>query len=155
MSSSKHGHTTHKGSSPTYKSWHMMMQRCTNPNNQQYKDYGGRGIYVCQEWFEFAGFLASMGVRPEGTSIERIDNNSDYTPENCKWATRKEQQNNQRGNVWIEFNGETRTQSDWAERIGLKPHSLYQRLQHGWTVENALTTPPLQRGNRANSRKSK
>lgn len=148
MSNSKHGHTTHSGASPTYKSWHMMLQRCTNPKYTQYADYGGRGIKVANNWHKFTQFLADMGVRPESTSLERLDNEGHYEPGNCKWATKKEQQNNQRGNVWIEFNGETKTQSDWAALIGLKPHSLYQRLQHGWTVEEALTTPPLLRGNR-------
>lgn len=91
-----HGHQEGGTKTPTYLSWDNMIQRCTNPNRDCYADYGGRGISVCDEWRSFSNFLADMGERPEGTSIDRINNDGDYEPSNCRWATRSQQNNNQR-----------------------------------------------------------
>jgi hypothetical protein len=126
-----------------------MMQRCTNPNNTQYKDYGERGITVCDRWKVFKNFLADMGVRPEGMTLDRKDNNKGYTPKNCKWSTRSEQQRNRRdNNVWA-YKGERKTVTEWAEQLGMKRHSLYMRVAaYGWTTKQALTTPPMMRGRR-------
>lgn len=97
----KHGHTNSKGfRSKTYKSWDSMKQRCLNPNNKKYFLYGGRGITICERWLEengFENFLADMGERPEGKTLDRIDNDGNYEPSNCKWSTIKEQNNNRRG----------------------------------------------------------
>lgn len=87
-----HGHASRKtGLSPTYQSWRGMWTRCTNPNVKSYKDYGGRGVQICERWKDFGNFLADMGERPDGRTLDRINVHGNYEPSNCRWATRKEQ----------------------------------------------------------------
>ena len=129
--------------SPTYVSWDAMKQRCLNPNNPFYHNYGGRGITVCDSWLKFRPFLSDMGLRPSlDYSIDRYPNNyGAYEPGNCRWATRKQQNRNRRGNVMLEFNGEASSLTEWAERAGMSLSTLRCRVGCGWTVAEALTTP--------------
>ena len=137
-----------------YKIWDCMKQRCTNPNNPQYKHYGGRGIQVCSEWLCFAEFMnwAMANGYDESLSIDRRDNNEWYTPENCRWVTQKIQNNNKRNNHLLSFNGTTRTIAEWGKVTGFLPATIQHRIvRDGWTVEDALTIPP-KKGNRIKKR---
>lgn len=114
---------------PTYYVWRSMRSRCLHPSNRSYKHYGGRGIKVCDRWLNnYDAFFEDMGECPKGLSLERIDVNGDYSPENCRWATLKEQANNRRNNTPITFNGETMNAAQWAEKLGIGKDTLYRRL---------------------------
>lgn len=127
---------------PTYNAWRAMIDRCSRPSHKQYARYGGRGITVAHEWQRFDGFLANMGVCPDGLSLDRIDNDGNYEPGNCRWATNFVQSNNTHWNVFYELHGERKTVSQWARQYGLKPITIKNRIRLlGWTVENAITTP--------------
>jgi len=135
--------TTHGGiGSREYRTWDCMLQRCTNTSLECYASYGGRGISVCESWKSFENFYADMGPRPDGCSLDRIDNNGNYCKENCRWATRKEQSRNTSRNVVIEHNGKSQTLTDWAEESGIHKSTLTYRLRSGWPIEKALTAPP-------------
>lgn len=125
---------------PIYRSWVSMRQRCFNPVNEDFHYYGGRGIKVCDRWANFKNFYEDMSPRPPNTSLDRIDSNGDYTPDNCRWATSVEQNNNSSNCRLITFNGETLTLTGWASRLGICLASLSRRLKT-WTLERALTTP--------------
>lgn len=134
----KHGMTE----SPEHHVWATMIQRCTNPNHGAYPHYGGRGINICQAWLRFEQFLADMGPRPSmGHSLERKNNDGNYEPGNCKWATRKEQCRNRRSNRVIEYQGESKTLAEWAELYGLQQSTLSARIRYGWPIHRALTAP--------------
>lgn len=144
-----HGHSKGRTMSPTYRSWITMRDRCRNPNCPKYADYGGRGITIDPRWESFERFLADMGERPAGRTLDRRNNDQGYSPDNCRWATRGEQARNQRRTHNITFNGETMCLQDWAERLGIAAHTLYYRLtKHGWSLDRALTTPGMNRGRR-------
>jgi hypothetical protein len=115
-----------------------MHGRCRNPNNSAYKDYGGRGIAVCERWEIFENFVADMGIPPKAHTLERIDNEGPYSPENCRWATRKEQQNNRRSNRVLRIGGMTKTIRQWSEHAGLPYNTIRERLERGWSAEDAV-----------------
>lgn len=118
-----------------------MRRRCSDPNYSNYRNYGARGITVCEAWGDFSTFLADMGERPPGKSIDRIDTNGNYEPGNCRWSTQKEQMTNVRTNRRVTIDGETMTLMQWAERIGIGYWTVQSRLKYGWPVERALTEP--------------
>jgi len=128
-----------------------MITRCTNIAVESYKDYGARGISVHPSWLVFENFLADMGERPVGTSIERKDNALGYMPSNCKWATRTEQNRNTRANHVVTFDGRQMTQAEFAELTGLKQSTVSYRLRKGWTPKQIAETPP-HTGNRVASK---
>lgn len=142
-------YTHHQSDSRLYRIWWGMRERCYKSNKAEYKHYGGRGITICDEWLEdfmnFYNWAMSNGYE-DHLSIDRIDVNGNYCPENCRWATRKEQSNNTRQNRFLKFNGETHTVKEWADIIGINVVTLRGRLRTGWSVELALTTPTLKRG---------
>lgn len=126
--------------SKTYKSWSTMRERCTNPKKSSFKDYGGRGINVCDRWSTFENFYADMGDRPRGMTLERVNPDGNYEPNNCKWASSHEQARNKRSNRRITFNGETRIISDWDKALGFSKGVISNRLKRGWSIQEALTT---------------
>jgi len=122
--------------------WHLMRQRCENPKASGFENYGGRGIRVCDRWQSFDAFLADMGTRPSAKhQLDRVDTNSDYSPENCRWATRAVQARNTRRTHMITFRGVSLCLTDWAARAGLTRAALKSRVARGWPIEKALTTP--------------
>ncbi|MEX3914918.1 hypothetical protein AB4Y43_01540 [Paraburkholderia sp. BR10872] len=132
--------STKHGMSKTayYGVWLTMIRRCTDPANDKYKDYGARGIGVCERWMKFENFLADMGKRPAGASIDRQDNDIGYQPGNCRWATPTQQANNTRKNVFIERHGRRQTVAQWARELGLNETTIHRRLKRGWTPEMTL-----------------
>lgn len=120
--------------SRTFSSWIRMKNRCNNSNTAGHENYGGRGIGICQRWMKFENFLIDMGERPEGTTLDRIDNNLGYSPENCKWADSKTQVRNRRCTVMLEYMGELKPASEWAEILGITYSSIMSRRRRGQTI---------------------
>ena len=136
--STTHGYSAH----PLYPIWSAMIARCENPKNHRYNSYGGRGISVCPEWRGTpAVFFEHMGVRPEGLTLDRIDNDGDYELKNCRWATAEQQQRNSRHTRRLTHNGESFCITEWAEKTGIPRDTLYARLNLGWSIEKTLTQP--------------
>lgn len=127
-----------------YTAWKNMRQRCVNENRKDYPAYGGRGIAVCPEWQNsFPAFMAwalETGYQ-DGLTIDRIDTNGQYCPENCRWATKKEQANNRRSNRVLTMGGKSQTMQLWADELGIEASTLRRRLYCGWPVERALQEP--------------
>lgn len=128
-----------------YKIWTAMLQRCENPADRGYKNYGGRGITVDERWHSFEHFYEDMGDRPDGMSLERIDNNKGYAKNNCKWATKIEQMQNLRKNRMITYKGITLCVAEWERKMGYKPSVIAGRLVLGWSIDDAINTPPKYR----------
>lgn len=119
-----------------------MIQRCTNPNAGNYSRYGAKGVTVCDAWIgNFQQFLADMGERPEGKTLDRIDGTKGYTPENCRWATPAEQMDNVRNATWVTFRGERMTLSELSRRTGVRKATLKYRISQGWP-DDALASEP-------------
>lgn len=135
----RHGHSADGRTTSTYNSWAGMFQRCDNPRNAAYIRYGARGIKVCREWYEFERFLADMGMRPAGTTLDRIDVNDGYRPGNCRWATAKQQSENKTNNVAITIDGETNPLSVWCEMFGINYKTASNRIRLGWDPVEAVS----------------
>lgn len=136
---------------PEYRAWQQMRLRCTNPKHAAYAGYGGRGIGVCARWLDsVAAFVADMGPKPSARhELDRIDNDRGYEPGNCRWVLRKVNDRNRRSNRVLEFSGERRALAEWCELLGLPRSTVQKRLDGGWSVEDALSTPvrPKRRAN--------
>lgn len=139
----KHGHSYE----PLFNIWYLIKYRCENPNCTAYKNYGARGIKVCDEWRDgIAGYesfkewsLANGYI--QGLSIDRIDNDGDYTPDNCRWIAPKDQARNKRQNVWIEYNGVKKLACDWASELNIPYKTFMSRIYHGWDVDKLINQP--------------
>lgn len=136
-----HGHSHTR----LHKMWSTMIGRCCYPNVHEYENYGGRGVKVCDDWLDYPKFeewALANGYNPKAKhgacTIDRIDTDKDYTPNNCRWVDMKTQQRNRRNNVRVEYNGETHCLSEWAEIVGIKYVTLYKRFINGWAFENVL-----------------
>ena len=138
-----------------YHVWYGMKRRCENPKDISYHRYGGRGITVCEEWSNsyeaFVDWAMESGYDPNSKhkecTLDRIDNNGNYEPSNCRWANMTVQSNNRRNSVLITYQGETLTVAEWAKKVGLNHGALLNRINQGWDIEVALTTPST-KGNR-------
>lgn len=137
----KHGYATKGAVRAEWQAWNHMIQRCTNPNDRHYKDYGARGIRVCPEWsVSFEQFLRDMGDRPSRDySLDRIDGNADYGPDNCRWANHKTQAQNRRSVIWIECYGQRMCVADWVRTTGINRSTILARFHKGMPAEQVLS----------------
>lgn len=131
-----------KPPSKIYMIWGDMLSRCRNVNHKSYPNYGGRGITVCERWLTFQNFEADMGARPEGRTLDRIDNDGPYAPHNCRWATRQEQSSNRRNSIFVDCDGERVTLREYCRRKSLTYRPIVKRIQsRGWPIAAALSIP--------------
>ncbi len=124
-----------------YRVWDSMKQRCNNPNRKDYDRYGKRGINYCEEWEKFRNFKewAQNNGYGEGLTLDRIDNDKGYSPDNCRWVTHKMQNNNKRNNVYVTIKGRTQTLAQWAEEFGVNYKTVYSRIHRShWDIVSAL-----------------
>ena len=143
--SKKHGNAPRGATSREYRIWAGMKKRCSNPKEPGWPNYGGRGIRVCDRWISsFQNFIDDMGLPPSPDhSIERIDNDGDYCPENCRWATQREQCRNYRRNRNITIGGVTKTATEWSELTGIDQSLICWRHKQGWSEDRILSSPRL------------
>ncbi|MDE4297182.1 hypothetical protein PXK56_18520 [Phaeobacter gallaeciensis] len=123
-----------------YQAWNSMKQRCMNAKSKDYPRYGGRGIKICDRWLSFENFLADMGEKPRDMTLDRIDNDGDYEPGNCRWASARTQSNNRRSNHCLTYEGKTQTLSEWSRETGIEKATLLNRIKNGWDTKAVLTT---------------
>lgn len=123
-----------------YRLWASMLSRCHNPNMTNYKYYGAKGIKVCERWHTFENFYEDMGDRPDGMSLDRIENDKGYYKENCRWASSDTQRRNRGNNIFITYKGKTQVINDWAREYGVYPALIKYRLTHGYTLDKVFTT---------------
>lgn len=140
----------HSGKHPLFNIWKAMIQRCENPNHTHYADYGGRGVKICARWRnDFEAFAADMGDRPSPRhTIDRMNNQKGYQPGNCRWATQKQQLNNTRRTIYVEWQGKRITLSDASELSGVDRATIAWRVNRGWPMEKIMTTPSLMTANK-------
>lgn len=134
---------------PEYRCWCAMRRRCLRPHDAAYKYYGARGITICDRWMVYENFLKDMGKRPVGKSIDRINNDGNYEPGNCRWATQLQQNQNSRSVKHITFRGETKTMREWSRDFGLCQATVSDRLIRGWSIEDSLTKPLIPNSSRS------
>jgi len=138
----KHGCTAHGKVTSEYRAWAAAKSRCHNENNRMYCWYGARGIRMCERWFNsFESFLSDMGTKPKGMTLDRIDNDGNYEPSNCRWADYRTQNNNKKHNRRIRAFGEIMTAAQWARKFRLTSSIISNRIRWGWNAEEAITTP--------------
>lgn len=129
-----HGETK----TPTYNSWKSMIHRCYREDNASYKNYGAKGIGVCKRWHKYENFKKDMGERPSGHTLDRIDSSKNYSPSNCRWATRIEQNSNRKGQILITAFGKTKNINAWARELGINKRTIRERFYYGWSHEDCL-----------------
>lgn len=139
----RHGASKRGSITKLYKVWAAVKQRCTNPKNKAYKNYGGRGIKLCDEWLEYEPFekWAFENGYAEGLQLDRIDNNGGYSPDNCRFVSTVENSHNKRNNVWITIDGKTALAVDWAKEVGVDVEVIRKRLRKGWSPKEAVFAP--------------
>lgn len=138
----EHGHTKGNSRSITYITWSNMKARCFNKKHKWYPRYGGRGITVCKRWLSFENFLKDMGCKPNGMTLERVNNNKGYCKSNCQWATVQENAENRSTTDWISYDGQVHSLSTWARILSIPQPTLWKRLKkYGWGIVRAFTTP--------------
>ena len=139
LTGNTHRRTHNAQGTPEHESWKQMKGRCNSPNHTEFARYGGRGITVCGRWMSFENFLEDMGKRPSGMTLDRIDVNGNYCPENCKWSTAKEQARNKRNNVVLTIDGKSKTVAEWCENpAAAKDKTVYKRVKIGWPAKEAV-----------------
>lgn len=140
QAAAKNGKRTHMLSKTAmYQTWRSIKKRCLLKTSPEFYNYGGRGIKICDRWLSFKYFYEDMGDKPSPRhSIDRIDNNGDYEPNNCRWATQKEQSNNTRVNVFLSYKGKTLTISQWSDATGIPRPTIFWRFNQGWDPEKIL-----------------
>lgn len=141
----KHGCAQRGKKTAAYYSWASMKSRCICKTNEEYPNYGGAGITVCERWLVFENFLADMGERPVGTTLDRKDTLGNYEPSNCRWATDAEQCRNRSSSIWIEYAGAKHTLKEWSDLLGIPYARLYKRVVvRGWDIAKAFEYPAQQ-----------